>query len=154
VGAVDELTRALVTEAVRDTMTAERTLLAGRQHQPGGSVATSTMNQPTKRGSILSAMGWMFLLEILLFWIPFVGSFIAGFVGGRKAGDGGSAVVAVFLPVIVFSILLGGLATVVSTIPLVGLFAGLGGFAFAAIHAGPLLFGAIVGGLTVDRGGT
>jgi len=40
------------------------------------------------------------------------------------------------------------------TIPLAGAFAGLGVFMFATIHAGPLLFGAIVGGLAVDKGGT
>ena len=49
-------------------------------------MATSTMDQPTRHGSVLSAIGWMFLLEILLFWIPFFGSLIAGFVGGKKAG--------------------------------------------------------------------
>jgi hypothetical protein len=111
------------------------------------------MGHPTKRGSIGSAIVWMFLLEILLFWIPFVGSFIAGFVGGRKAGDLGNAVLAVFLPIIIFSILLGVLATALVAIPLVGAFAGLGGFMFAAVHVGPLLAGAVVGGLTVDRGG-
>jgi hypothetical protein len=111
------------------------------------------MGHPTKRGSIGSAMVWMFLLEILLFWIPFAGSFIAGFVGGKKAGDLGNAVAAVFLPIAVFSVLLGVMATVLVAIPLVGAFAGLGGFMFAVIHVGPLLFGAIVGGLTVDKGG-
>ena len=108
---------------------------------------------PTKRGSIPAAIGWMFLLEILLFWIPFAGSFIAGFVGGRKAGDVGNAVIAVLLPMVVFSILLGVMATALIAIPLVGAFAGLGGFMFAATHVGPLLFGAVVGGLTVDKGG-
>jgi hypothetical protein len=111
------------------------------------------MGQPVKRGSILSAMGWMFLLEILLFWIPFIGSLIAGFVGGRKAGDLGKAVMAVFLPIVVFSIVLGLMAGAVVAIPLVGAFAGLGGFMFAATHVGPLLLGAIAGGLTADKGG-
>lgn len=106
------------------------------------------MDQPAKHGSILSAIGWMFLLEILLFWIPFVGSLIAGFVGGRKAGGIGNAMAAVFLPIVIFSILLGMLAASVVAIPLVGAFAGLGGFAFAATHVGPLLLGAIFGGLT------
>ena len=116
-------------------------------------MATSTMGRPTKRGSISAAIGWMFLLEILLFWIPFVGSFIAGFVGGRKAGDLGNAVIAVLLPLVVVAILLGVLATSLVGIPLVGAFAGLGGFMFAATHVGPLLAGAVVGGLTVDKGG-
>src|SRR5215475_6047227 len=108
------------------------------------------MGHPIKRGSIASAIVWMFLLEMLLFWIPFAGSFIAGFVGGRKAGNLGNAVIAVFLPIVVFSILLGGLATAGVAIPLVGMFAGLGGFMFAALHVGPLLLGAVVGGLTVN----
>lgn len=117
-------------------------------------MATSTtMGQPTKRGSIGAAIVWMVLLEILLFWIPFAGSFIAGFVGGRKAGDLGNAVVAVFLPIVVFSALFALLASALIAVPLVGVFAGLGGFMFAAMHVGPLLFGAGVGGLTVDKGG-
>ena len=111
------------------------------------------MSHPTKRGSIGAAIAWMFLLEILLFWIPFAGSAIAGFVGGRKAGDLGNAIVAVFLPIVVFSILLGLMATALLAIPVVGAFAGLGGFMFAVTHVGPLLLGAAVGGLTVDKGG-
>jgi len=110
-------------------------------------VATSTMDQPTRHGSVLSAIGWMFLLEILLFWIPFVGSLIAGFVGGKKAGGLGNALVAVFLPIVIFSIVLGMMAASLVAIPLVGAFAGLGGFMFAATHVGPLLLGAIAGGL-------
>lgn len=116
-------------------------------------MATSSTGRPTKRGSIGSAILWMFLLELILFWIPFVGSAIAGFVGGRKAGSLSNAVIAVFLPIVVFSVLLGLMATALLTIPLVGAFAGLGGFMFAATHVGPLLLGAIVGGLTVDKGG-
>src|SRR5262245_66490751 len=114
------------------------------------------MGQPTKRGSsssssIASAIGWMFLLEILLFWIPFVGSFIAGFVGGRKAGDLGNAVIAVLLPMLVVAIALGVLATTLVGIPLVGALAGLGGFMFAATPVGPRLFGLALGGLAVVK---
>ena len=105
------------------------------------------MDQPTRHGSVLSAIGWMFVLEILLFWIPFVGSLIAGFVGGKKAGGLGNALVAVFLPIVIFSIVLGMMAASLVAIPLVGAFAGLGGFMFAATHVGPLLLGAIAGGL-------
>lgn len=28
----------------------------------------------------------MFILSILLFWLPLIGPLVAGFVGGRKAG--------------------------------------------------------------------
>jgi hypothetical protein len=104
---------------------------------------------PMKRGSVAAAIGWMFLLEILLFWLPVVGSLIAGFVGGRKAGGVGQAAAAVFLPVVIFAVLLSFFATAISAVPLIGALAGFGGFVFAASHVGPLLFGAIVGGLTV-----
>ena len=121
-------------------------------------MATSTIGQPAGRparhGSIPSAMAWMFGLEILLFWIPFAGSAVAGFVGGRKGGDLGNAVVAALLPIFVFAILLGLMAKTLVGIPVIGWFAGLGGFMFATMHAVPLLVGAAVGGLTVDRGGT
>jgi hypothetical protein len=98
-------------------------------------------------------MMWMFALQILLAWLPLGGSLVAGFVGGRKAGDLGNAVVAVLLPMVVFSIVLAMVAHALIPIPLFGSFAGLGGFAFAAIHVFPLLIGAAVGGLTVDKGG-
>ena len=112
-------------------------------------MATSTMNPPVRRGSIASAIVWMFVLELLLFWIPFIGSLIAGFVGGQKAGSLGNAVIAVFLPLVIFSIVLGLLAGALLAVPLVGAFAGFGGFVFAATHVGPLLLGAVLGGLMV-----
>jgi hypothetical protein len=45
------------------------------------------------------------------------------------------------------------MATALVTIPLIGAFAGLGGFVFATTHVGPLLLGAVVGGLMADKGG-
>jgi hypothetical protein len=112
------------------------------------------MSPPARRGSVASAIVWMFLLEILLFWIPFFGSAIAGFVGGRKAGSVGNAVTAVFLPIVIFSIVFGLMAGALLAVPVIGAFAGLGGFVFAAMHVGPLLLGAIFGGLTVNNGET
>lgn len=105
-------------------------------------------NSSAKSGSIGAAIGWMFLLELLLFWIPVLGPLIAGFVGGRKAGGLGKSIAAVFLPAIVFGIALFLLTTVLSTMPLIGILAGFGAFAFAAAHVGPLLLGAIIGGAT------
>jgi hypothetical protein len=106
------------------------------------------MATTTNRGSIGAAIGWMFLLSLLLFWLPVVGPLIAGFVGGRKAGGVGNAIAAVFLPGIVFGIALFALAAVLLSVPLLGAIAGFGGFAIATAHVGPLLLGAIVGGAT------
>ena len=106
------------------------------------------MSNSTNRGSIGAAIGWMVILEILLFWLPVFGSLIAGFVGGRKAGGLGRAVAAVFLPGIIFGVALFLFATLFAAMPLVGVLAGFGGFAFAIAHVGPLLLGAIAGGLS------
>ena len=98
-------------------------------------------------GSLGSAIVWMFVLSILLFWLPVVGPLIAGFVGGRKAGSLGNAILAVFLPGVVAGVALFFFASLLTGLPLVGFFAGAGGFALAAIHIGPLLLGAIVGAI-------
>lgn len=101
-----------------------------------------------KQDSIGSAMVWMLVISILLFWIPIVGSLIAGFVGGRKAGGVGSAIVAVFLPGIIFFVVLFLLAASLVGIPLIGIAAGAGGLMLSLLHVGPLLIGAILGGAT------
>jgi hypothetical protein len=99
------------------------------------------------RGSILSAILWMFVLSILLFWLPLIGPFIAGFVGGRKAGTLSDAILAVFLPAIVFAACLFFFASVLTGLPLLGMIAAAGGFILVAAHVGPLLLGAILGAL-------
>ena len=99
-------------------------------------------------GSIGSAILWMFILSILLFWLPIIGPFIAGFVGGRKAGTIGDAILAVLLPGIVFAVLLFALGTALTLVPLIGFVAGAGGLVLAFSHVGPLLLGAIIGAVT------
>lgn len=98
-------------------------------------------------GSVVGAMIWMFIISLLLFWLPVAGPLIAGFVGGKKAGGIGAATTAVFLP----GVLIGGCLFVIAAsltgFPLIGAVAGVGGFALAVGHIGPLLVGAIIGGL-------
>ncbi len=99
-----------------------------------------------KQGSVVSGIFWMFLISLLLFWLPLLGPFLAGLVGGKKSGGVGAAVAAVFLPGIVFGIALFALASALSGMPLLGAVAGMGGFALSLVHIGPLLLGAIIGG--------
>jgi len=101
---------------------------------------------PRPRGSVLAAMLWMILLSILLFWLPAIGPAIAGFVGGRKAGGVGPAILAALLPAVVFGGLLFAFATALTGVPLLGALAGISGIAIAVAHIGPLLLGAIIGG--------
>ena len=98
-----------------------------------------------KQGSVGSAMIWIFVLSILLFWMPIIGPLIAGFVGGRKAGSLSNALLAVLLPGLIIGVVMFLLASVLTGIPLVGALAGAGGLVFAFSHIGPLLVAAIVG---------
>ncbi len=99
-----------------------------------------------RRGSISAAMLWMTVISLLLFWIPVLGPFIAGFVGGRVAGGVGPAIIATFLPAVIFGALLFVLATVLTGIPLIGADAAAGGMVVALAHVGPMLVGAVLGG--------
>lgn len=99
-----------------------------------------------RRGSIGAAVVWMFVISLLLFWLPLFGPLIAGFVGGRKAGGVGGALVAVFFPAVAMGIFFLVFSTAMTGLPLVGLLAGAGAFVLAASGVGPLLVGAIVGG--------
>jgi hypothetical protein len=89
----------------------------------------------------------MFVLSVLLFWLPILGPLIAGFVGGRKAGGVGNAIVAVILPGVVFGVVLFLLASMLTGIPILGFLAGAGGTVLALAHIGPLLVGAILGAI-------
>jgi len=100
-----------------------------------------------KKGSIGAGIFWMFLISLLLFWLPVIGPLLAGIVGGKKAGGVSPAIAAVFLPGIVFGVALFALASSLTGIPLLGAIAGAGGFVLSLAHIGPLLIGAIIGGL-------
>ena len=62
------------------------------------------MSTDDRSGSVGIAMFWMVMLSVLLFWLPLLGPFIAGFVGGRKAGGVIQAAIAVFLPGLLFGL--------------------------------------------------
>ena len=90
----------------------------------------------------------MFFLSIALFWLPLLGPLIAGFVGGRKAGNTGTAVLAVCLPALIGAGLVFMFSTALLGMPIFGLFAGVGTFVLTLVHVVPLLIGAVVGGAT------
>ncbi len=102
----------------------------------------------TREGSVVSAMGWMSILSLLLFWIPGVGGFVAGFVGGRKAVTVGKAIVATFLPAVIIAILIFFITSVLSGVAVIGAVAGGGAFLLGIAHIGPMLLGAIIGAAT------
>jgi len=89
----------------------------------------------------------MFLISLLLFWLPVVGPLVAGIVGGQKAGGVGAAIIAVFLPIVATSIALTLFGSLLTGIPVIGALIGFGAMALLVLHVGPLLLGAIIGGL-------
>lgn len=98
-------------------------------------------------GSVFWGAFWMFLISLLLFWLPGVGGFIAGLVGGRVAGSVGNALLAAFLPAIVLGAGLFFFATALTGMIAIGVLAGLGGLVLGSLHIGMLLLGALIGGL-------
>ena len=101
----------------------------------------------TKKGSVIMAMAWMFILSLLLFWLPAFGSLVAGIVGGKVAGGDGSGILAALLPGILLAVglLVGG--TMLTALPVVGAVIAGGGLLLYLFYIPPLLIGALIGGL-------
>lgn len=89
----------------------------------------------------------MFLISILLFWLPGFGPLIAGIVGGKKTGGLINAIIAVFLPAIILGIMLFVFGSALTSAPIIGFVAGAGSFILVISNVGPLLIGAIIGGI-------
>ncbi len=111
-----------------------------------GQGAPTTGGNARRTGSLGGAMAWMFVLSVLLFWLPLLGMFIAGLVGGRKAGSVGIALLAVLVPAAVVAGLMALLATALTGMPLLGAIAGFGTGALIVANVVPMLAGAVVGG--------
>jgi hypothetical protein len=87
----------------------------------------------------------MLVLSILLFWMPVAGPLIAGFVGGRKSGSVGNAILAALLPCILFGAAAFLITSIFTANPLFGFLAGFPVAILALAHVGPMLVAAIVG---------
>lgn len=55
---------------------------------------------------IISAASWMFVVSIVLGWIPLIGAFIAGYGGGKKAGSLSGALIAVIVSIVLMTLLI------------------------------------------------
>ena len=96
-------------------------------------------------GSILRGFLWMFFISIILFWLPVLGPFIAGIVGGKKSGSIGNAIISALLPAIIIGLIV--FTGFLPGFPLLGIIAGAGVIVVALLHIGPLFVGAIIGGI-------
>jgi len=101
----------------------------------------------TKDGSMIMGMIWMFVISILLFWLPAFGPLIAGIVGGKIAGGVGSGMMAALLPGILLAVALFVGGTVLTALPVIGAMIAGGGLLLYIFYIPPLLVGALIGGL-------
>lgn len=99
------------------------------------------------KGSIFWGSFWMLTLSLLLFWLPGIGSLLAGIVGGKIAGGVGRAFFASILPSLLLGAALFALTSLLIGMPWLAMIAGLGGFMIAVIGAGTMVLGALIGGL-------
>jgi len=104
-------------------------------------------SQPQAQGSVFWGSFWMLVLSVLLFWLPGLGSLIAGVVGGKIAGSVGRAFLASILPSLVLGAALLLLAQWLTGIAWLAALIALGTVMFAIIGAGTLVVGALIGGL-------
>jgi hypothetical protein len=100
-----------------------------------------------REGSIVLGCIVMLLLNLLLFWLPIVGTLIAGAAGGKIAGGVGKALTAAALPALLLGISIFALTTLFTGMPLIAMAAGMGATMLALMQIGTLLIGAIIGGL-------
>jgi hypothetical protein len=101
----------------------------------------------TTNGSVLMGMIWMFIISLLLFWLPGLGSLIAGIVGGKQAGGVLAGLMAALLPGILVAIGLFFAGTMLTTLPIVGALLAGGGLLLYVLYIPPLIIGALIGGL-------
>ena len=102
-------------------------------------------------GSIIMGMFWMFVISLLLFWLPGIGSLIAGIVVGKRAGGIMAGITAALLPGIIFAVILTFAGAFLPTLPLVGAaigaLIGISSLLLYVLYIPPLLIGALIGGL-------
>jgi hypothetical protein len=95
---------------------------------------------------IVRGMNWMGGLSLLLFWLPGVGPFVAGLVGGFKAQTVGNATLAVFVPGVLLGVMSFAAVTWMYDASW-GALAGVGTAVLLLINIGPLFLGAVLGAL-------
>jgi hypothetical protein len=89
----------------------------------------------------------MFVISILLFWLPAFGPLIAGNDGGKISGGVGAGMLAALLPGILLAVALFVGGTMLTLLPVIGAVIAGGGFLLYVFYIPPLLIGALIGGL-------
>ncbi len=100
-----------------------------------------------KKGSVMLGMIWMFIISLLLIWLPGLGPLIAGIVGGKVAGGILRGFIAALLPGLLLAVALFAFGSLFTGLPVVGAIIAGGGILLYLIYIPVLLIGALIGGL-------
>jgi len=103
--------------------------------------------QENSGGSVIMGMIWMFIISLLLIWLPGLGPLIAGIVGGKVAGGVLEGLLAAMLPGLLLAAGLFVFGSVFTGLPFVGAIIAGGGVLLYIIYIPALLIGALIGGL-------
>lgn len=98
-------------------------------------------------GSIILGMIWMFVISLLLIWLPALGPLIAGIVGGKVAGSVGRGLVAALFPGLLLALGLFFFGTVLTGLPMLGALIAGSSILLYLLYVPILLIGALIGGL-------
>lgn len=99
------------------------------------------------KGSIVLGMIWMFIISLLLIWLPGLGPLIAGIVGGKVAGSVMRGILAALLPGLLLAGCLFVFGSMFTGLPGVGAIIAGGGALLYIIYVPVLVIGALIGGL-------
>lgn len=99
------------------------------------------------KGSILLGMIWMFVISLLLIWLPALGPLIAGIVGGKTAGGVFRGFAAALLPGVLLAIFLFLFGSAFTGLPVIGAVLAGSSILLYLIYIPVLLIGALIGGL-------
>jgi len=96
-----------------------------------------------KKGSVGSGFRWMLILSLLLCWLPVIGPFLAGFVGGKKTGGVVKAFLAALIPIGLLAAIVFAIGAGSSGALEVGAVLGVGVFVLVMLEICPLLLGGV-----------
>jgi len=92
-------------------------------------------------------MMWMFVISLLLIWLPGLGPLIAGIVGGKTAGGVMKGFLAALLPGLILAVTLFAFGSVFTVLPVIGAIIAGSGILLYLLYIPILLIGAFIGGL-------
>ncbi len=99
------------------------------------------------KGSVMMGMMWMFVISLLLIWLPGLGPLIAGIVGGKTAGGVMKGFLAALLPGLILAVTLFAFGSVFTGLPVIGAIIAGSGILLYLLYIPILLIGALIGGL-------